>query len=51
MHREEDNPVSAPGVDGIVPLVAIDLGQQPKSVKGSPQLQLADWPCELGDSS
>ncbi len=29
---EGGNPVSAPGVGGNVPLVTVDLGQQPKSV-------------------
>ncbi len=48
---EGGSPVSAPRVGGNVPLVTVDLGQQPKSVKSSPHLEVAIQPCELGDIS
>ncbi len=38
---EDGNPVSAPGVGGNMPLLTVDLGQQPKSVKCSPHLEVA----------
>ena len=41
LDREEGNPVSDPGVRGYFPLVIVDLGRQPKSVKCSPSLELA----------
>ncbi len=38
MDYEVGNSVSAPGVGGNVPLVAVDMGQQPKSVMCIPHL-------------
>ncbi len=48
---EGGNPVSGPGVGGNVPLVTVDLGRQPKSVKCSPHLDVAIQPCEWGEIS
>ena len=45
------NHLSALGVGGNLPLVTVDLGGQPKSVKCSPHLEAAIQPCELGDIS
>ena len=47
---EWGNPVSAPGEDGILPLVAVNLGRQHKSVKCIPHLEVAIRPCEVGDT-
>ena len=44
---EGGNPVSAPGVGGNVPLMAVDLGQQPTSVKCSPHLEVAVRPFDV----
>jgi hypothetical protein len=45
------NPVSASGAGSNVPLVAVDLVQESKSVKRSPRLNVATGPCELVDTS
>ncbi len=44
---EGGNPVSAPGVGGNVPLVTVDLGRQPKSVKCSPHLEVPIRPWDV----
>ncbi len=41
------NPVSTQGVRGNVPLVTVDLGRQPKSIKRSPHLEVAAWRCDV----
>ncbi len=41
MDCEGGNPVTAQGVSGIVSLVKVDVGQQPKSMNVSPHLEVA----------